>query len=324
MSTPAEAVDGTAAVSDHLLPAASRSSRPIISSAPSSAAWATARAPCTSSPSPARRISRWTISSWARCTSVLLGAALGTTLSQALSVAHRAACHPQTPHRSPLQKSDLRPQKAVMGQILRIGLPVLAAGRPCADRLSHHHDHRQPARPDRRGGGWHRGEVHLASSSSSRPRMLSTVSALGAQNHRRGQAGAGRGRRLWDAICPGPRLRRRGGHRDPVLRVGVSSACSRPTRRRSLPARHYLRGYIFDCMFAGIHFSFSGYFCACGKSGLSFLHNILAIVLIRVPGAYLMSRALPADAVAHGPRHSRRFALLGHPLHAALPRPRPA
>lgn len=25
----------------------------------------------------------------------------------------------------------------------------------------------------------------------------------------------------------------------------------------------YLRGYIWDCIFAGIHFSFSGYFCAC-------------------------------------------------------------
>ena len=52
----------------------------------------------------------------------------------------------------------------------------------------------------------------------------------------------------------------------------------------------YLRGYIFDSIFAGIHFSFSGYFCACGKSGLSFLHNILAIVLVRVPGVYLTSR----------------------------------
>ena len=52
----------------------------------------------------------------------------------------------------------------------------------------------------------------------------------------------------------------------------------------------YLRGYIFDCIFAGIHFSFSGYFCACGKSGLSFLHNILAIILVRIPGVYLTSR----------------------------------
>ena len=52
----------------------------------------------------------------------------------------------------------------------------------------------------------------------------------------------------------------------------------------------YLRGYIWDCVFAGIHFSFSGYFCACQKSGLSFLHNITAIVLVRVPGVYMMSR----------------------------------
>ena len=55
----------------------------------------------------------------------------------------------------------------------------------------------------------------------------------------------------------------------------------------------YLRGYIWDCIFAGIHFSFSGYFCACGKSGLSFLHNILAISLARIPGAYLASRFFP-------------------------------
>ena len=55
----------------------------------------------------------------------------------------------------------------------------------------------------------------------------------------------------------------------------------------------YLRGYVWDCIFAGIHFSFSGYFCACGKSYLSFLHNITAIVLVRVPGAYLMSKMFP-------------------------------
>ena len=51
----------------------------------------------------------------------------------------------------------------------------------------------------------------------------------------------------------------------------------------------YLRGYIWDCVFAGVHFSFSGYFCAYGRSGLSFLHNVLSIVLVRVPGAYFMS-----------------------------------
>ena len=28
----------------------------------------------------------------------------------------------------------------------------------------------------------------------------------------------------------------------------------------------YIRGYIFDCIFAGVHFCFSGYFCAYGRS----------------------------------------------------------
>lgn len=51
----------------------------------------------------------------------------------------------------------------------------------------------------------------------------------------------------------------------------------------------YLRGYIGDCVFAGVHFCFSGYFCAYGRSGISFLHNSLSVLLVRVPGAYLMS-----------------------------------
>ena len=53
------------------------------------------------------------------------GAALGTTLSQALSVLI-ALLAIRKRRMISLQKSDLRPQKAVMGQILRIGLPVLA------------------------------------------------------------------------------------------------------------------------------------------------------------------------------------------------------
>ena len=52
----------------------------------------------------------------------------------------------------------------------------------------------------------------------------------------------------------------------------------------------YIRGYIWDCLFAGIHFCFSGYFCAYGRSELSFLHNILAIFLVRIPGVALASR----------------------------------
>ena len=55
----------------------------------------------------------------------------------------------------------------------------------------------------------------------------------------------------------------------------------------------YIRGYIWDCIFVGVHFSFSGYFCACGKSGISFLHNLIAILCVRIPGVYLTSKIFP-------------------------------
>ncbi|MBQ0039566.1 MAG: MATE family efflux transporter [Treponema sp.] len=51
----------------------------------------------------------------------------------------------------------------------------------------------------------------------------------------------------------------------------------------------YLRSYIFDTMFAGLHFCFSGYFCAIGKSWISFMHNTISILLIRIPGSYMLS-----------------------------------
>lgn len=55
----------------------------------------------------------------------------------------------------------------------------------------------------------------------------------------------------------------------------------------------YLRSYVFDCIFAGIHFCFSGYFCAYKKSIFSFIHNIASIVVARIPGAYLASVLFP-------------------------------
>ena len=52
----------------------------------------------------------------------------------------------------------------------------------------------------------------------------------------------------------------------------------------------YLRGYIWDCIFAGLHFCFSGYFCACKKSYISFIHNSLSIVLVRIPCSYFAAK----------------------------------
>lgn len=55
----------------------------------------------------------------------------------------------------------------------------------------------------------------------------------------------------------------------------------------------YLRAYAFDTPFAAVHFCFSGYFCGDQKAGISFLHNIIAIVMVRIPGAYLAGVYFP-------------------------------
>ena len=51
-----------------------------------------------------------------------------------------------------------------------------------------------------------------------------------------------------------------------------------------------MRGYVWDCILAGIHFCFSGYFCAYGLSGISFIHNLISIIFARIPLAYLASK----------------------------------
>lgn len=51
----------------------------------------------------------------------------------------------------------------------------------------------------------------------------------------------------------------------------------------------YIRTYVFDCAIAGVHFCYSGYFCAYGMSMIPFAHNLASSLLVRIPGAYLAS-----------------------------------
>lgn len=55
----------------------------------------------------------------------------------------------------------------------------------------------------------------------------------------------------------------------------------------------YLRAYSIDCVFAAVHFCFSGYFCGNQQAMVSFVHNVLSMILLRVPGAYLASSLFP-------------------------------
>ena len=121
--------------------------------------------------------------------------------------------------------------------------------------------------------------------------MLSSVSAIGAQN-----IGAGRYDRARQTLACGVAIAACFGAlcsvlfqfiSEPVLSLFTDDA------QVIVYGTQYLRVYVVDCMVAGIHFCFSGYFCACGYSIISFIHNALSIALMRVPGAYFASKWWP-------------------------------
>ena len=225
------------------------------------------------------------------------GAALGTTLSQMLSVAAALAVILRQKTGLPLRKESFRPRRDVMGPILRVGVPVtlqdgfiqvsfilitiIANSRGLNDAAAVGIVEKVIS------------FVFLVPSS-----MLSTVSALAAQN-----VGAGKHDRAAQTLRYAVGICLAFGLAAGVLVqfiAGEIVAVFDSTPVVVAAGSQYIRGYIWDCMFAGVHFSFSGYFCAYGRSGVSFLHNALAIVLVRIPGAYLMSRLFPETLLPMG------------------------
>ena len=217
------------------------------------------------------------------------GAALGTTLAQALSVVI-ALIMILKRKMITVTKTAFIPQKEAMGQIARIGIPIALQ-----DGLIQVAFIVITIIANRRGlsdaaavGIVEKIISFLFLVPSS---MLSTVSAMGAQN-----IGAGKPERAIQTL-----------RYSIMITVGFGVIISVIIQFAAAPVvglfttdaavvvlgTQYIRGYIWDCIFAGIHFSFSGYFCACGRSELSFIHNITAIVLVRVPGVYLTSKMFP-------------------------------
>ena len=225
------------------------------------------------------------------------GAALGTTLSQAFSVVLSLLVVRRRRLGVTPRRHDFRPRRAVMGQLLRIGVPIALQ-----DGLIQIAFIVITVIANRRGltdaaavGIVEKIICFLFLVPSS---MLSTVSALGAQC-----IGAGKQARAMQTLRYAV-----------LIAVGFGLAISLLIQRIGGPVvglfttdaavitagAQYLRGYVWDCLFAGIHFSFSGYFCACGRSELSFLHNICAIVLVRIPGVYLTSVRFPSTLLPMG------------------------
>ncbi len=229
------------------------------------------------------------------------GAALGTTLSQAISVVVSLLVILKRKSLV-LEKADFKPRRAVMGKILKIGVPIALQ-----DGLIQIAFIVITVIANRRGlnaaaavGIVEKIISFLFLVPSS---MLSTVSALGAQN-----IGAGKPERALQTLRYAILLAVGFGIfvsiaiqfiAEPIVALFTDPSTADGAEVVRFGGQ-YLRGYIFDCLFAGIHFSFSGYFCACGRSGLSFLHNILAIVLVRIPGVYLTAQLFPATLFPMG------------------------
>ena len=219
-----------------------------------------------------------------------VGAALGTTLSQTLSVIISLVAVVKTDAGIKLNKSDFRIDKATITEIIKIGIPV-AVQDGCIQVafiiitvIANNRGLDEAAAV---------GIVEKVISAlfivpSS---MLATVSALAAQN-----IGAGRHDRasktLWYAVLITTVY-------GLIVTLIVEFNCDfivgmfTTDTMVIMFGAQYLSSYIVDSIFAGVHFSFSGYFAACGKSYIGFIHNIAAIALLRVPGSYLASIKFP-------------------------------
>ncbi|MGM9574464.1 MAG: MATE family efflux transporter [Oscillospiraceae bacterium] len=215
------------------------------------------------------------------------GAALGTTLSQTISVIVSLGIILKRQTGLTLKKEHLLPRKNIMGSLLKIGLPVafqdgfiqisfivitvIANSRGLNDAAAVGIVEKLIS------------FLFLVPSS-----MLSTVSTLAAQN-----IGAGRHDRAKKTLRYAIMLSVSFG----ALSVLVMQLAAEPFVGLFSPdaevirlGGQYMRGYIWDCILAGIHFCFSGYFCAYGLSGFSFLHNSVSIICARIPLAYLASK----------------------------------
>ena len=225
------------------------------------------------------------------------GAALATVISQTVSVVIALIAIGKKGIGVSLRKADFRPESKTIGSILKIGVPVslqdgfiqisfliitvianmrgveAAAAVGIVEKII--------------------SVLFLVPSS-----MLSAISAIAAQN-----LGAGlhfRARRTLSygiGICLGygavfavlfQFLQ------EPVVALFTEDPVV------ILFGGQYLKAYAVDCMLAGVHFCFSGFFCAYGMSLVSFIHNALSVILIRVPGSYLASKLFPATLYPMG------------------------
>ena len=215
-----------------------------------------------------------------------VGAALGTTLSQALSVAVALWAILKRKMIPGLSLADFKPKGRTMAALLKVGVPVaLQDGLIQVGFIAITIIANMRGLNDSAAVGIVEKIISILFLVPST--LLSTVSALAAQN-----IGAGEHERVRKILRYAVGMAVGYGL---IIGVAMQFAANGMVSLFAKEAEvirlggEYLRGYAWDCLFAGIHFSFSGFFCAYGLSGISFLHNIVSLVCARLPLAYLAS-----------------------------------
>ena len=215
-----------------------------------------------------------------------VGAALGTTLSQTISVIIALFVIIKRKMGITLTAAAFKLRRGTMGGLLKIGIPIAMQDGfiQIAFIVITIIANRRGLNDAAAVGIVEKiiGILFLVPSS-----MLQSVSALSAQN-----VGAGKHDRARRTLGYASALSVMWGLAAVVLMqfdaetfIGLFADNAEVIRLGG----QYMRGYVWDSALAGIHFCFSGYFCAYGLSGISFLHNSLSIVCVRIPGAYFAS-----------------------------------
>lgn len=213
------------------------------------------------------------------------GASLGTALSQAISVVISVIA--MTKKDMTISVASFKPVKAIMSELLKIGIPVsLQDGFIQLSFLIITMFANQRGIEDAAAVGIVEkiiGVLFLVPST-----MLSTVSAISAQ-----YIGAEKFSEAHMTLRYATIISVAFGVVSVVLmQFSAESVVGLFTDNSTviIMGGQYMRGYVWDCIAAGIHFCFSGYFCASRYASVSFAHNFVSIMVARIPLSYLASK----------------------------------
>lgn len=237
------------------------------------------------------------------------GAALGTVLSQTFSVIVAFISIRKRKTGIKLVKEDFIPDRKVLGEILKVGIPV-AVQDGCIQVafiiITVIANHR--GLDDAAAVGIVEkmiSAIFIIPSS-----MLATVSALSAQN-----IGAGKYDRAAKTLKYATMITSvYGVFMAVIMQVLAAPLLALFTKDAAVVVlgTQYMKGYIIDSIFAGVHFCFSGYFAAYGKSYIGFMHNIISITFVRVPGSYLASKLFGDTLFPYGTGSASGLTVVGY------------